>query len=269
MPHPYFELPPPLVLGHRGAAGEMPENTLPSFERALARGAHVLESDVHVTRDGVPVLIHDPVVDRTTDGSGRVDDLSWEDLRRLDAGFRFSPDGGASHPFRGRGITVPSLEEAFDRLPGARFNLELKAQRPELVERAVALVRAKAREAVTLLTAGEDPIMARLRDELRRTGVACAVGASTGDILRFIRSAQDGKPPDGEAMALQIPTHFGGRPLITAELLGHAHAYGVFVHAWTINEEPEMERLLDLGVDGLVTDFPGRMAELLQRRAQG
>ena len=130
MRHPYFDVPRPTILGHRGAAGEAPENTLESFRLGLAQGADIIESDVHVTRDGVPVLIHDEAVDRTTDGCGRVAELDWDELQRLDAGYRFSPDGGSSFPFRGRGLRVPALEEAFRELPDVRLNLELKEGAP-------------------------------------------------------------------------------------------------------------------------------------------
>ena len=128
--HPYFDLDTPIVIGHRGCAGEVPENTLASFEAALDAGAAILESDVHLTRDGVPVLIHDDAVDRVSDGSGRVGELGLAELERLDAGHRFDPDGTGRHPFRGRGLRIPSLAEALAGFPTARFNLELKEDVP-------------------------------------------------------------------------------------------------------------------------------------------
>ena len=140
MKHPFFDLPTPTVIGHRGSAGEAPENTLLSFECALADGAAILESDVHLTRDGVPVLIHDDAVDRITEGSGRVADFSLDALRHLDAGYRFTPDQGRTHPYRGRGLRVPTLQEAFAAFPGARFNLELKENLAGMVERSVEAV---------------------------------------------------------------------------------------------------------------------------------
>jgi len=267
MRHPYFDLPLPLVIGHRGAAGEAPENTLLSFERALALGAGILESDVHLTRDGVPVLLHDARLERTTDGRGPVGELTLAALRRLDAGHRFSPDGGRSFPFRGRGLRVPTLAEAFQAFPGARFNLELKEGGAALAEAAVALVREAEREPTTLLTAGEDGMMEALRAELARSGAAPALGASTGDVLRFVRAALQGLAPPPEPVALQIPAEFAGRPLVSRELVAFAHAHEVQIHVWTVNEPDEMAALLDLGVDGLVTDFPGRLVALLGERA--
>jgi len=124
--HPFFDLPRPIPVGHRGASGERPENTLPAFERALAQGARILETDVHPTRDGVAVIFHDGELDRTTDGFGPIAARTLAELKELDAGYRFSPDGGASFPCRGRGTTIPTLAEAFAAFPDARFNIEVK-----------------------------------------------------------------------------------------------------------------------------------------------
>ncbi len=266
MAHPYFDVPRPTVLGHRGAAGDAPENTLLAFERGLSQGAHILESDVHLSRDGIPVLIHDPVVDRTTEASGAVGELSLAELRELDAGYRFSPDAGETFPFRGTGLRIPTLEEAFATFPRARFNLELKADRPGLVERCVELIKARAREALTLLTAEGDAIMGRIRDELQRTGVAPALGASVSDTVEVIRATLEKRPPSTDSMALQIPTEFSGRPLVTPELVAHAHAHGIAIHVWTINARAEIDALLDQGADGIVTDYPGRMVKWIAQR---
>src|SRR5262245_47292975 len=117
MAHPFFALRRPLAIGHRGCAGEVPENTLASFERGVADGAVVIETDVHLTRDGVPVLVHDPEVARVTDGSGSVRELSFAEIRALDAGFHFTAADGTA-PYRGAGLRIPSLAEALDALPG-------------------------------------------------------------------------------------------------------------------------------------------------------
>ncbi len=266
MTHPYLALPTPIVIGHRGCAGEAPENTLPSFERGLAQGAAILETDVHLTRDGVPVLLHDHDVGRVSNGRGPVRAQTLAELRRLDFGHRFSPDGGRSHPFRGRGVRIATLQEALAAFPGTRFNLELKEDVPELVERTLAVIADAKREPLTLLTAADDGLMAKIRAAIEATGAAVAQGASAGDVLGFVRAALDGSAPPPGPVALQIPAAFSGRPLATRPLVEHAHAHGVQVHVWTINERDEMTRLLDLGVDGLITDLPARMAQLLDER---
>src|SRR5258706_10758218 len=130
MPSTYFDTPRPRVFGHRGAAGEAPENTLVSFERAVACGADVFELDVHATRDGTIVVFHDPTLERTTDGMGALKERTWAELCELDAGYQWTVDG-RTFPFRGKGIRVPSLAELFARFPDACFNIEVKQGEPE------------------------------------------------------------------------------------------------------------------------------------------
>jgi glycerophosphoryl diester phosphodiesterase len=262
MGHPFFAVPRPTVIGHRGCAGEVPENTLASFEAGLAAGAHVLESDVHLTFDDVPVLIHDDDVGRVTDGSGPVREHRLAQLACLDAGHHFSLDGGRSHPWRGRGLRIPTLAEALAAFPGARFNLELKEDLPGLVERSVEEVARADRAARTLLTAAIPALMERIHARLDDTGVDAARGASEADVLAFVRAALDGAPPPRGPMALQVPSDHAGAPLVTAPFVHHAHAFGLAVHVWTINEPDEMRRLLALGVDGIVSDFPRRVARV-------
>ncbi len=266
MDHPFFDVSRPVIIGHRGAAGSAPENTLPSFERALQLGAEVLESDIHVTSDGIPVLVHDPDVARTTEGTGDVASLTVEALQALDAAHRFSREGEAGHPDRGKAIRIPTLEEAFTAFPGVRFNLEIKAAGRALADRVIDLVEKFDRTGLTLLTAGENDIMATLREARAERRGEFAIGACTGDILGCVKAALDEGPIPEDVMALQIPDAFGGRPLVTPELLAFAKRQGIAIHVWTINDTETMKRLLDMGVDGLVTDHPERMAALLGRR---
>jgi glycerophosphoryl diester phosphodiesterase len=266
VPHPYFDVPVPTVIGHRGCAGEAPENTLLSFARALEAGAQILESDVHLTRDGVPVLLHDEVVDRTTDGRGRIAELTLAELRALDAGHRFSPDGGRTHPFRGQGLRVPTLAEALAAFPQARFNLELKEAIPGLVERCLETIEAEKSAERTLLTSGDDALMSGLRVQVARRAAPVALGASTSEVVAFLHCAIERRAPEPGPMALQVPAAFAGRPLVTRAFVEHAHAHGLFVHVWTIDEPDEMRALLALGVDGIVSDFPGRLAAVIGER---
>jgi glycerophosphoryl diester phosphodiesterase len=256
--HPFFDLARPLVFGHRGASGERPENTLPSFELALEQGADVIETDVHLTRDGEVVVLHDADIARTTDGHGELSELTWAEAAALDAGFRFTASDGST-PFRERGIRIPRLGDVLDRFPHAHFNIELKRSDPRLVRAVLDLLRKHRCEERTLLAAEHDDTMRLVRSAVVERGCRVALGASVGDVLGFVRAAVDRVPPPRGPMALQIPPEFVGRPLVTRELLAHAHAYGVQVHVWTINDEAEMRRLLALGVDGVMSDFPGRL----------
>jgi glycerophosphoryl diester phosphodiesterase len=266
MAHPFFALRRPLAIGHRGCAGEVPENTLASFERAVADGAVVIETDVHLSRDRVPVLSHDSDVARVTNGRGALRDLDLAEIRKLDAGFHFTaPDG--STPFRGAGLRIPSLAEALDALPDLRFNLELKEDRPEIAERVLGAIRDARREELTLVTSGEDGLMEKLRSAVRRSGTHVALGASTGDVAGFVRAVRDGVAPPSGPMALQIPAQFAGQPLVTPALLAAAHARGVDVHVWTINEPGEIAALLELGVDGVISDYPARVVSAAAARS--
>ncbi len=267
MTHPYFDRPTPLILGHRGAAGVAPENTLLAFERGLKDGAHIIESDIHVTRDGVPVLIHDPNLDRTTNGSGPVAEHDFAEVQQLDAGCRFPRTEGDPQAYADQGIRIPSVREAFERFPDVLFNFEIKADTQGVIDSVLALIREFDREDRTLLVAGEDPIQARLRDALDRSGLHPALGASLGDIVDIVRGASEGKPHSSDSMAIQVPLHFGENLLVTPELVAHCHAHRVQVHVWTINDPETMSDLLDRGVDGIVTDRPDIMASLLASRS--
>jgi glycerophosphoryl diester phosphodiesterase len=232
----------------------------------VADGVAVLETDVHRTRDGALVLIHDDLLERTTNGRGRVAHHTLAELRALDAGHGFRAADG-SFPFRGKGIGIPTLEEILEAFPQLRFNVEIKEHDAALIEGTVALVAERGLEDRVLLAAAEDPIMADLRAHLAKTGVRTAVGASAGDVVGFVRAALDGVAPPRGPMALQVPPGFGDRPLVTRQFVDHAHAHGLVVHVWTINEPAEMHRLLDLGVDGIMSDFPARVAKVVAERS--
>ena len=273
MPHPYFDVPRPVVIGHRGAAGTHPENTIASFEAALAQGAQILESDVQVTRDGVPILLHDADLTRVTNGVGCSEDHDWLALGEIDAGYSAQlcpgdPDSPCGDPrFRDQGHRIPSLEQAFERFPNARFNLEIKCLDARAIETTLDLIDRFDRSDRTLLAAGEDDVMQALRRAVANHAAEPAMGASLGEIVAAIQSAVgNGAMPSG-VMALQIPPEFAGQPLATPALIDHAHAHDVAVHVWTINDCAEIERLLALGVDGIVTDLPGQMSDWLAKNA--
>jgi glycerophosphoryl diester phosphodiesterase len=161
---------------------------------------------------------------------------------------------------------VPSLEQALAALPGVRFNLELKGDAPQIVEQTLAVVGAAERAELTLLTAGDDTLMERLRSAIAVGGTAVAQGASAGDVLAFLQAAAGVRPVPRGPHALQVPVEYGGTRVVTPVFVAHAHANGVQVHVWTVNQPEEMHALLDMGVDGLITDFPARLAALIAGR---
>jgi glycerophosphoryl diester phosphodiesterase len=220
---------------------------------------------VHATADGVVVVIHDETLERTTDGTGPVRAMKLPALQRLDAGYRFrAPDG--THPYRDRGVRVPTLEELLAACPSAPLNIEIKQQDPP-IERAVlaTLDRFGARER-TLLAAEEASIMARIR----AAAPDMLTSFSAHDVGEFVGRLRAGDLAgyDPPGIALQVPATYGDTVIVSPELVAAAHALGLEVHVWTINDEPEMERLLDLDVDALMTDFPARGFAVLRRRGR-
>ncbi len=232
-----------------------------AFSGAVRLGYRHLETDLRVTRDGVLVCLHDPTVDRTTDGSGPVTEFTFDELSTLDAGYRHA--GVEGRTFRGRGIRVPTLEEAVLAFPEASFVVDLKTENlvgplHELIER----LRLHDRLIVGSFSD-------RRLQEFRRAS-AGRVATSTGATLArsWLVASRVGRGAVGEASALQLPRHSRGLRVIDRKLIESAHAHGLQVHVWTVNNRSEMAELLDLGVDGIITDRPDVLKELLEDRGQ-
>ena len=219
---------------------------------------------MHATSDGVVVVLHDETLERTTDGAGAVRTLPGAAVERLDAGYRFrAPDG--TYPYRGRGVGDPTLTALLEAFPGVPLNIELKQKEPPIETAVLATLDRFAARERTLLAAEDAAIMGCIR----AAAPEVLTSFSAAEVAEFIYRLRDGRlagyrPP---GVALQVPPAFGGTPLVTPESVAAAHALGLEVHVWTINDEAEMERLLDLGVDGIMTDFPARAAAVLRRRA--
>jgi glycerophosphoryl diester phosphodiesterase len=259
----YLDGPRPRLFAHRGGSAIAPENTLEAFAAGLEAGADRLEMDVHATRDGHVVVIHDPTVDRTTDGSGEVRALTLAELQRLDAGARFiDPTGAAS--FAGRGVRVPTLAAVLEAFPGVPLNIEIKQEEPAIEGAVLAVLDRFDARAQVLLAAEEASIMARIR----AAAPDVLTSFSAGDVLEFVTAWHGGQMASYRApgVALQIPPSFGDVALVTAESVALAHELGLEVHVWTIDAPAEMAALLDLGVDALMTDVPPRAAQLLRER---
>ena len=264
--HPYFTHDTrgrPLVIAHRGGAGLWPENTLHAFEHAAALGVDVIETDVRATADGELVLFHDDALNRTTDGAGRVSALTLAELKRLDAAYRWSPDGGRSFPLRGRGLTVPTLREVFAALPSMRFNIEPKQAEPSLAAPLCRLIRERGMAARVMVAAFRSVAM----EQFRRECPEVATSASTAEVAGFLALQRAGVAGSyGPAMqALQVPERAGALRVLDADFVAAAHARHLRVHAWTVNTEDDMRRLVALGVDGIMTDHPDRLLKVLGR----
>jgi len=232
-----------------------------SFRQAVADGAGYLELDVHATRDRVVVVIHDSTLQRTTNGVGAVRDLTFAEIERLDAGFCFVRDG--SYPFRGQGVRVPALEELLEEFPDVPLNIEIKQVEPAVEPAVVSLLARKRALERSLLAAEDDEIMRRIRSHAPGVATSASFGEVRDFFERFFGDRFEGYAP--EARALQIPERFGDVDLVTSETLAAAHRFGLEMHVWTVNEEGAIERLLRLGVDGVMSDFPSRLVQLARR----
>lgn len=251
---------PVRVIGHRGAAGVAPENTLASFRRAVAAGADAVELDLHTTRCGQLVVIHDDTVDRTTEGRGAVEAMRLEELRSLDAGYRFNPDGGASYPFRGQGHRIPTLDEVLAEIPDLPIVAEIKSARAGA---ALGNWLVESAEAHRVLVGGfsrsdVEPAGGRARwrcayeEELRGYVLLGKVGLASLVVP--------------EVDAAMVPERRGLVRVVTSRFVRRAHADGLGVFVWTVNRPDDMRRLLEWGVDGLVSDFPARVRRVVEER---
>jgi len=221
---------------------------------------------VHASADGEVMVIHDDTLERTTDGTGLVRATPLAVLAHLDAGHRFRAADG-TYPYRARGLRVPTLAAVLEAFPDAPLNVEIKQPEPAIESAVLAALDRFAARDRTLLAAEDGTIMARIR----AAAPDVLTSFSAPEVAEFVYRVRDGqlagyRPP---GVALQVPPAFRDVAIVTPELVAAAHALGLEVHAWTINEEAEMERLLDLGVDGIMTDFPSRGAAVLRGRGVG
>lgn len=260
----FFTGPTPRLFAHRGASGEAPENTLPAFQRAADLGIMYVELDVHLTRDGHVVVFHDDTLERTTNGHGQVKDHTLVKLQRLDAGYYFTPDDGKTFPFRGQGVTISPLTEVLCRFPHIRFTVEIKQKDPPIEEQVIAVVRECGVADTVVLASEHDAVITRVRSLAPGVATNCAAGEVFDFIQKVFTKQLDGYRPPGQAF--QIPPEYEGVALVTPETVAAIHVLGAEVHVWTINDPQEMERLFALGVDGIMSDFPGRLLEVAQKR---
>lgn len=261
-----------LNYAHQGGALEAPSSTLFALDRALAVGATALELDVHLTRDGEIVVAHDATVDRLTSGTGLISELTLAELQALDAAYRFAEDGRPDHfPHRGKGpadvaFRVPTLRAILERYPKTFLNFDIKAGEAASLGCAEALARA-------LREAGrrDDVIVASFDDAMTEAfgkhAPDVGTSAGTATAMAVWQAVQEDAPlPAMRHVALQLPASFQGATVVDARLVQRAHAAGLAVHVWTVNDAAEMETMLDAGVDGIITDRPSVCARVLAAR---
>ena len=251
------------VAVHGGGMAEAPQNSWQAFARADQLGVDVFELDVHLSRDGQLVVIHDDTLERTTNGTGYVRDRDLASLQQLDAGYWTTttehPHG--AYPFRGQGYRLASLAELFARYPQRRFIVELK---PDALQPAEVLCRLIGEQAMVERVMVGSFYDAPLQ-HFRQLCPQVATSASQAEVMQFFVAQKFGLSHllTAPIQALVVPVQYYGLTVVTPGFVAAAHARGIKVYVRTVNREAQMQRLMGLGVDGLVTDYPDRLLQLL------
>jgi glycerophosphoryl diester phosphodiesterase len=278
-----------LNIAHQGGEIEAPSNTMFAFKTALEKGSEVLELDVHATSDGELVVLHDATVDRTTNGSGQVDEMTLEEIRKLDAAHWFVPGCGTCNDapetaFSYRGFAtgerpiprklrrfgpddfkIPTLREVLETFPDTLINIEIKATAPETVpyeDKLAALLAEYQRTDDTIVVSFLDHAV----EAFKTLAPDVDTATGTGEAGAFWATTQGPAPgaPSARHQALQVPIVFNGLTVVTPEFVDEAHANGLAVHVWTVNDREEMEWLIDIGVDGIMSDRPTLLEKVLK-----
>ncbi len=266
---------------HQGGSHEAPSSTLLAIEQALANGAGAIELDVHATKDRRLVVCHDETVDRTTNATGAIADLTLAEVQSLDNAHWFirGEDVSPGHEdeaylLRGRApedraLGIVTLEEVVTTFPGVLVNLDIKQTAPE-VEPYESLLADELRR----LGRAEDTIVASFNDSaigaFREVSPSTPTSAATMEVVRWFQALLSGAAlPELPIVAFQVPEEVLGNRLVDENFIAAAHDAGIAVHVWTINEIDAMERLADLGVDGIMTDRPSELAAVLGERSWG
>lgn len=260
--HPYLDDARFWVLAHRGGRSLGPENTIHTFRKAINLGVDVIELDVQASLDGHLVVFHDQTVNRTTEGNGRVQDMTLAQLKKLDAAYRWAPDGGRRFPLRGEQISIPTLSEVFAEMPFERVNIEIKARDKFPVAKLCRLIRNTGRIDRVMVASFNAELLKEFRNICPEVATAATgdetrqfVGLTIAGLARMYRPA---------AQAFQVPEQFGKFQVVNRAFVSAAHERNMKVHVWTVNDIASMQRLIDLQVDGIVTDHPEKLLRLLQ-----
>lgn len=261
----YKNIQRPLVIAHQGGDGVWPGDTMYAFAKAVEIGANVFEMDAHLTKDGQIVLMHDENVDRTTDGTGLIEDLTLPELRQLDAAYKWSNDDGETFPYRGQGIQVPILEELFQNFPQMRYVIEIKLTQNPIDKPLCDLIRKYGMQDKVVIASFHDEAM----QNFRSTCPEVATSASRGEVTRFVLLGkvflsglvapqyQSIQPPYDPSESMNIP-------IMTKRFISQAHAKNLAVEPWTVDNPQLMKQYIEWGVDGIMTDRPDLMLDVLK-----
>jgi glycerophosphoryl diester phosphodiesterase len=261
--HPYYasDLTDTLVIAHQGGDGIAPGNTMFAFQNAVDIGVDVLEMDLHITKDNVLVLIHDETIDRTTDGAGQVELMTLDELKQFDAGYDWSTDEGVTFPFRGQGITIPTLAEVFTAFPQMKMTIEIKKSNASMIEAFCDMIRKFDRQDKIVVASFYDDKMKDFRETCPEVATSSAKNETTVFVLLSKVFLTGFYSP--QFHSLQVPQESSGITVLTESFIRAAHERNLAVEPWTINDKETMRKFIDWDVDGIMTDRPDIMLEIL------
>ncbi len=254
-----FLSPMPRIVAHRGDSEYYPENTLPAFISADELGVDVIETDVHLTKDGEIVIWHDPTLERNTNGSGTIESHTLEELKTFDAGYNFTKDNGKTYPFRGKGIKLATLDEALKALPDTRFNIDLKSQEEEIVQTYLEVIKANhAEDRVCTASFHLGNLI-----KLRAAAPEMLTSVSTMEVIPLLARQKLHILPKrfDRKIIFQVPVKQYGIKVITPSFVKAMHERDAVVMVWTINNQEDMRYLYSIGVDTIMTDNPRLLIE--------
>jgi glycerophosphoryl diester phosphodiesterase len=262
--HLYFNPDKFLVIAHRGGRSLGPESTLYTYRNAVKLGVDVLEMDVRSTRDGQLIILHDRTLARTTNATGSVENYTLVELKELDAAHRWSPDNGRTFPLRNKGVKIPTLAEVLGEFPETKMNLEIKDSRSSTIQSLCRLIRDHQMTKKVMVASFDADSLKEFR--LLCPQVATSAGASEAMLFYGLQKVYLEAVYSPDAQALQIPETYGDLRVVNRRFIAAAHARNMRVQVWTVNDVKAMKRLLNLGVDGIMTDYPQRLMELLKKQ---
>jgi glycerophosphoryl diester phosphodiesterase len=263
--HPYYaaDLNYPLVIAHQGGDGVWPGETMFAYQHAADLGVDVLEMDIHITKDGQLILMHDETVDRTTDGTGEIESMTLDELKKLDAAYDWSPDEGQTFPYRGQGLTIATLEEVFSAFPDKRMTIEIKKTNASMAKPFCDLIHEYSMQDKVLVASFHDERLKEFRTACPDVATSSAKNETTVFVL--LTKAFLGGFYSPKFYSLQVPEESGGITVMTPAFVRAAHARNLAVEPWTINDEATMRKFIEWGVDGIITDRPDILMEVLGR----
>ncbi|MEH7437730.1 glycerophosphodiester phosphodiesterase [Neobacillus drentensis] len=265
----FFKNNRPLVIAHQGGELLAPSNTMAAFTNAANMGVDVIETDLHITKDGYLVAIHDPTVDRTTNGHGSVADMTLEEIQKLDAGYHFK-DLNGNYSYRGKGVYIPSAEEMFQTFGDMRIEMEIKDDNPperieEMAAKLWALIEKYHMEDKILVASFDQDYLDTFNKHAKYRIATCGGKQEVTKFVVFhkffLRNLYQ-----PETDSFQIPTADSGFDLTDQKLINGAHRRGQDISYWTIDDPKEMKKLLNAGADGILTNRPDLLLKLVAEK---